>query len=105
AGMSGGIAYVLDERGDFSNHCNRQMVGLETFADDREMEEVRQMIQRHAEYTRSQRARKILALWEKHSCRFIKVMPKDYKRMLQAFEKVTEQGLSGEEAIMAAFEA
>src|SRR5262249_41357068 len=105
AGMSGGIAYVLDERGDFSSRCNLQMVGLETFADEAEMAEVRQMIQRHAEYTRSERAWKILALWERYASRFVKVMPKDYKRVLQALGKVKEQGLSGEEAIMAAFEA
>jgi glutamate synthase (ferredoxin) len=104
AGMSGGIAYLLDEKGDFPTRCNRQMVALETFEDAAEMEEVRQMIQRHAEYTKSQRASKILASWEKYSSMFVKVMPKDHKRMLQCIKKATEQGLSGEEAINAAFE-
>jgi glutamate synthase (ferredoxin) len=104
AGMSGGIAYVLDEQGDFATRCNLQMVALEKFEDAAESEDIRRMIQRHAEYTRSQRAWKILALWEKHSGQFVKVMPKDYKRVLSALKKAKQQGLSGEEAINAAFE-
>src|SRR6266705_2609733 len=55
AGMSGGIAYVLDEAGDFHRRCNQQMVGLDQLSDPAEIEEVRQMIQRHAHYTKSQR--------------------------------------------------
>ncbi len=62
------------------------------------------MIQRHAEYTRSQRAVKVLALWDEMAPKFVKVMPKDYKRMLQSIKRVTATGLSGEEALMAAFE-
>ncbi|HXI52976.1 MAG TPA: glutamate synthase large subunit [Candidatus Saccharimonadales bacterium] len=105
AGMSGGSAYVLDEQGDFATRCNKQTVGLEKFESEEEQEEVRLMIQRHAEYTKSQRAWKILARWEKYSGIFVKVMPKDYKRMLQLMRKMKEQGLSGEDAVMAAFEA
>ncbi len=104
AGMSGGIAYILDEKGDFGTRCNLQMVALEKFEDSAEAEDVRLMIQRHAEYTKSQRAWKILALWEKYSGMFVKVMPKDYKRVLSALKKAKQQGLSGEEAINAAFE-
>jgi len=105
AGMSGGVAYVLDEQGDFATRCNRQMVGLEKLEDPAEAEEVRQMIERHAEYTRSQRAWKILASWQKYVGRFLKVMPNDYKRVLLTLNKMKEKGLSGEDAIMAAFEA
>ena len=104
AGMSGGVAYVLDEKGDFSTRCNHQMVGLESLVDPAEIEEVRQMVERHAQYTKSQRASKVLALWEEMVPKFVKVMPKDYKRMLQAIKRVSAAGLSGEEAIMAAFE-
>jgi glutamate synthase (ferredoxin) len=104
AGMSGGIAYVLDETGDFPTRCNKQMVGLEKLADDSEIEELRAMIKRHADYTKSQRAYKILALWEEYAPKFVKVFPKDYKRMLEAISRVTAAGLSGEEALMAAFE-
>ena len=103
AGMSGGEAYVLDETGDFKGRCNQQMVGLERLEDPAEIEEVRLMIQRHADLTRSQRAFKILALWEEMTPKFVKVMPKDYKRMLQSIKRVTAAGLSGEEALMAAF--
>jgi glutamate synthase (ferredoxin) len=105
AGMSGGIAYVLDEKGDFATRCNMQMVAIEQFEDSAEAADVRQMIQRHAEYTKSQRAWKILALWEKYSGMFVKVFPKDYKRMIACIAKAHAQGLAGEEAIMAAFEA
>ena len=102
--MSGGIAYVIDESGDFATRCNRQMVGLEKLAEAGEIEQVREMIQRHADYTRSQRAFKVLALWEQYVPKFIKVIPKDYQRMLEAMKKVREAGLSGDEAVMVAFE-
>ncbi|MDB6064399.1 MAG: large subunit of NADH-dependent glutamate synthase [Pedosphaera sp.] len=104
AGMSGGVAYVLDETGDFATRCNKQMVAIEKLDDPVETEEIRQMIHRHAEYTRSQHAFKLLALWEEVVPKFVRVMPKDYKRMLQSIKRVTATGLSGEEALMAAFE-
>ncbi|HTA29369.1 MAG TPA: hypothetical protein VK731_02730, partial [Candidatus Cybelea sp.] len=104
AGMSGGEAYVLDETGDFSTRCNQQGISLERLEDPAEIEEVRQMIHRHAEYTRSQRAFKILALWEEMTPKFVKVMPKDYKRMLECIKRARSNGLSGEDALMAAFE-
>ncbi len=103
AGMSGGVAYVLDEKGDFASRCNKQMVALEHLDDTAEAEEIRQMIQRHADYTRSQRALKVLAAWDQMAPKFVKVMPKDYKRMLASIKRVTDAGLSGEEALMAAF--
>jgi glutamate synthase (ferredoxin) len=105
AGMSGGIAYVLDEGLDFARRCNQQMVALERLQDADEIEEVRQMIHRHAQYTRSQRAFKVLALWEEMTPKFVKVMPKDYQRMLAEISKAEKAGLSGEDAVMAAFEA
>jgi glutamate synthase (ferredoxin) len=105
AGMSGGIAYVYDEEGDFPIRCNFEMVGLETLESDREAEEVRAMIRRHAELTDSERAREILADWEVARWKFAKVIPKDYKRMLERIEDMHNRGLTGEEALMAAFEA
>jgi len=104
AGMSGGVAFVLDEAGDFQLRCNQQMVLLERLEDAEEIEEIRLMIHRHAEYTRSQRAFKVLALWEQMVPKFVKVMPKDYKRVLQSLRRVNQAGLGGEQAIMAAFE-
>jgi glutamate synthase (ferredoxin) len=104
AGMSGGVAYILDEAGDFAKRCNMQMVGLGKIDEEHEIEEVRAMIQRHAEYTRSQRAQRILDSWDQMLPKFVRVMPKDYQRMVQAIRRATESGLSGEQAVMAAFE-
>ena len=104
AGMSGGVAYVLDEEGDFALRCNAQMVGLER-VDSEEAEELRLLVKRHADFTKSQKAFKVLALWEEMVPKFVKVMPKDYKRVLQAIRKAEDEGLSGDEALNAAFEA
>jgi glutamate synthase (ferredoxin) len=105
AGMSGGVAYVLDEAGDFSRRCNPQMVELEKFTDPDEISVIWKMIQRHQTYTNSARAAKILAEWQTMAPRFVKVMPKDYKRVLESLKRIKESGLGGDEAIMAAFEA
>jgi glutamate synthase (ferredoxin) len=104
AGMSGGVAYVLDETGDFPTRCNLQMVALEKLDDADEKELVWKMIQRHQTYTKSARAAAILADWQNMAPKFVKVMPKDYKRVLQSLKKVQESGLGGDQAIMAAFE-
>ncbi|PYK60887.1 MAG: glutamate synthase large subunit [Verrucomicrobia bacterium] len=104
AGMSGGVAYVLDVTGDFPSRCNMAMVGLEKLQDPQEAAEVRAMIERHVRYTGSDRGRFILQLWEDMVPKFVKVMPKDYNRVLMALKKANESGLSGDEAITAAFE-
>ncbi len=104
AGMSGGVAYVLDEQGDFATRCNTQMVGLETLTDPSEIAEVRQVIQKHLDYTQSQKAQQVLENWEAMVLRFVKVMPRDYKRVLQAIENALASGLSGDDALNAAFE-
>src|SRR5262249_50233448 len=104
AGMSGGNAYVLDLAGDFWSRCNTQMVELEMLDDPEEIDEVHAMIQRHAEYTGSDHARNILDHWDEMAPKFVKVMPSDYRRVLEATRRVTAAGLSGEEAVMAAFE-
>jgi glutamate synthase (ferredoxin) len=105
AGMSGGIAYVLDEAGDFATRVNMQNVELEKLSDADEIEEIWKLIQRHQTYTKSERAGKVLADWEGMINRFVKVIPKDYKRMLQKIKEAKAQGLSGEAAEQAAFEA
>ena len=104
AGMSGGVAYILDEVGDFITRCNQQMVGIEELTAE-EAEEVRLAVKRHAEYTHSKKAFKVLALWEEMAPKFVKVMPKDYKRVLNALKKAEQDGLSGDDAMNAAFEA
>jgi glutamate synthase (ferredoxin) len=104
AGMSGGVAYVLDEAGDFATRCNMQTVALERMDDLAESEEIRQMIRRHAEYTGSRRAQYVIDNWTELAPKFVKVIPKDYKRMLAAIEKAKASGLSGDDALMRAFE-
>jgi glutamate synthase (ferredoxin) len=104
AGMSGGTAYVLDERGDFPTRVNPQMVAIEKLESAEEIAAIRTMIEKHFAYTQSSRARQVLDAWEEMIPRFVKVMPKDYKRMLTCIARAHGQGLTGDEAIMAAFE-
>ena len=104
AGMSGGIAYVIDWAGDFKTRCNLEMVDLEPLADPDEVAEVKQLIRTHAELTFSLLAYRVLADWEVAQSHFVRVIPRDYKRMLQALKEVEAAGLSGDQAIMAAFE-
>ncbi|HXW99926.1 MAG TPA: hypothetical protein VEJ00_01840, partial [Candidatus Acidoferrales bacterium] len=82
AGMSGGIAYVFDERGGFTEkRCNLESVDLEPLLDDRDMQIVRDLVARHAELTRSPRAKFVLDNWDGVLPRFIKVFPHEYKRV------------------------
>jgi len=104
AGMSGGIAYVLDEAGTFPADVNKSMVGIEKLESPVETAEVRALIEKHFAYTRSARAREILDHWAAFVPKFVKIMPKDYKRMLACIARAQGQGLTGDEAIMAAFE-
>jgi glutamate synthase (NADPH) large chain len=83
AGMSGGMAYVFDERGDFTEkRCNLGSVDLEPLLDDADEKIVRNLIARHMELTGSRRAKWILAKWQETAARFIKVFPHEYKRVL-----------------------
>jgi glutamate synthase (ferredoxin) len=70
-----------------------------------EAEEIRLAIRRHADYTGSHLAFRALALWEKMLPKFVRVMPRDYKRVISALREAEESGLSGDEALNAAFEA
>ncbi|MEC7408595.1 MAG: glutamate synthase-related protein, partial [Planctomycetota bacterium] len=82
AGMSGGIAYVWDKQGDFNLNCNLALVELESIDSVEEENEVRDMIQKHFQYTGSQVAEEALADWEAFKSQCVKVMPIDYKRVL-----------------------
>jgi glutamate synthase (ferredoxin) len=104
AGMSGGIAYVLDEVGDFPERVNLQMVGIEAVEDPEEIARLRSMIERHRAYTGSARAGQVLAKWDTMVPKFVRVMPKDFKRVVASLKRAHEQGLSGDEAVMVAFE-
>jgi glutamate synthase domain-containing protein 2/glutamate synthase domain-containing protein 1/glutamate synthase domain-containing protein 3 len=104
AGMSGGIAYVLDEHGVFRSNVNGQMVDLDAVTDAGEQAELRRLVENHLKYTGSRRAQSLLDQWEQVLPRFVKVMPRDYKRMLACISRAHDQGLTGDEAIMVAFE-
>jgi len=104
AGMSGGIAYVLDELGYFWQRCNKEMAQLTSITDDDEIEQVNNLIARHAEYTGSLRAQEILAAWDDWLRLFVKVIPNDYKRVLDAERRMVDTGMSADQAVMNAFE-
>ncbi|WP_151733130.1 glutamate synthase large subunit [Paenibacillus tengchongensis] len=105
AGMSGGIAYVYDPENTFVKRCNLEMVLLERVEDAEEAEQLQHMISRHTEYTDSQAGRRVLENWSEALPKFVRIIPKDYKRMLEQIRKVEETGLTGEAALLAAFEA
>jgi glutamate synthase (ferredoxin) len=104
AGMSGGIAYVYDEGGDFMRRVNTQMVDVDRVADPDEAAQLRVLIEKHARLTGSRKAQRLLDGWETQLPRFARVIPKDYKRVLACLKRAHDQGLSGDDAIMAAFE-
>ncbi len=104
AGMSGGVAYVLDAAGDFQSRCNTELVSLESLTIPDEIEEVRKLIERHKTLAGSLVATEILDDWKNFVPKFVKVLPQDYARVLASLKRVQSQGLSGDEAIMAAFE-
>jgi glutamate synthase (ferredoxin) len=106
AGMSGGIAYVLDEDNDLHLRTNYEMVMAERLAeqDAEEIASVKEMIAKQVQYTNSSNAQNILDNWDAYVTKFVKVIPKDYKRMLEAIDRVKKSGLSDEEAVLVAFE-
>ena len=105
AGMSGGVAYVLDEDGAFAaGRVNAQMVEVGGVDDPVEAEALRALIARHVEVTGSTHAAALLKTWPQTLARFARVIPKDYKRVLACLQRAHDQGLSGDEAVMAAFE-
>jgi glutamate synthase (ferredoxin) len=104
AGMSGGIAYVLDEEGQFASRVNAQMVEVGRVEDPAEAGSLRALVARHVEVTGSPHAQRLLDAWPTVLPRFARVIPKDYKRVLACLQRAHDQGLSGDEAVMAAFE-
>ncbi len=102
AGMSGGIAYVLDEKGDFDIRCNLGMVDIGPPEDEDDLITVKTLLIKHVEYTQSTVARKILDHWTEYQSKFIKVMPKDYRRVLAAIKRAKEAGTSVDKAVMEA---
>jgi glutamate synthase (ferredoxin) len=105
AGMSGGIAYVFDQDGDFALRCNRAMVELTQIEEADEIDAIKNLIFRHLEYTASARATDMLLAWDDVLPQFVRVIPHDYRRVLEAEQRMRGAGLTAAEAAMAAFES
>ena len=103
AGMSGGIAYVFDETDNFSQLCNREMVNLSQIEDKDEIEFVSSLILRHFELTGSRRAEEILLNWSAFLSNFVRVIPKDYQRIVEAQKQIVLQSLPQKRVEMTAF--
>ena len=91
AGMSGGIAYIYNDKGNFEENCNSETFELETLLDE-DLNDLKDLITRHSDYTDSAVAKDILDNWETESQKFVKVMPTDYKRVLNEMNKIKQQG-------------
>ena len=113
AGMSGGMAWVYDEDGTFASRCNTELVTLAPLVDgaggaggaeNEDVAEVRDLLARHLELTGSVRAADLLGRWDEVAGRFVRVVPNDYRRVLEAQARMVATGLDPEAAAMAAFE-
>ncbi len=87
AGMSGGVAYIWDHAGDLSTRCNMGMVALESVKAEEDINELKTLIENHLKYTGSAVAERLLKDWDGALSQFVKVMPTDYKRVLEAQKK------------------
>ena len=103
AGMSGGIAYVLDEHHQLYLHLNKQMVDMEAVTQRHDAEELRTLIENHVRETGSPLGKRILDSFEESLPKFKKIIPRDYKRMITAIGQMEEKGMSHEKATMEAF--
>lgn len=103
AGMSGGIGYIFDEEGTLPRNLNTTMVDLENIETDTEAKELYHLIENHAKFTNSTVAHSILSNWKDKLVKFTKIIPKDYKQVLKKIEEAKLNGLTGEEAVLAAF--
>ncbi|MBP6275085.1 MAG: hypothetical protein KA363_01585, partial [Roseburia sp.] len=105
AGMSGGIAYVLDEDNDLYTRMNKEMVFSQEISNKYDVMELKDMIKEHVALTNSEKGKKILDNFSEYLPKFKKVIPYDYNRMLMAIVQMEEKGLSSEQAQIEAFYA
>ena len=103
AGMSGGIAYVLDMGNDLYKRLNKEMISIESVTDKYEVSELKQLIMDHVNYTNSEIGKRILEDFEVYLPKFKKIIPKDYKKMMNMIVAFEEKGLSREKAAIEAF--
>lgn len=103
AGMSGGIAYVLDEDNTLYRNLNKQMIGIEKVENKYDEQELKGMIQNHVEATGSLKGKRVLEAFREYLPKFKKIIPNDYKRMMMLSSQLEEKGLSSEQAQIEAF--
>ncbi len=103
AGMSGGIAYVLDEHHDLYLRVNKELVNIETITEKHDIAEIKRLLTEHIEATSSPLAKRIIDNFEDYSDKFKKIMPIDYNHMLQSISMMEEKGMSREQAEIEAF--
>lgn len=103
AGMSGGIAYVLDMGNDLYKRLNKEMISIEAVTDKYEVSELKHLIMDHVNYTNSEIGKRILENFEGYLPKFKKIIPKDYKKMMNMIVAFEEKGLSREKAAIEAF--
>jgi glutamate synthase (NADPH/NADH) large chain len=103
AGMSGGIAYVLDMGNDLYKRLNKEMISIEAVTDKYEVSELKHLIMDHVNYTNSEIGKRILEDFEGYLPKFKKIIPKDYKKMMNMIVAFEEKGLSREKAAIEAF--
>ena len=104
AGMSGGVAYVYNPDGTFEKNCNQELVLLSQLSELKDMNELHGMLENHYRYTESQVAKRMLDHWETEYKRFVKVIPKDYKLVMDILEQEQKKGVPRETAVLHAFE-
>ena len=105
AGMSGGVAYVLDDDTTLYKRVNKQLVSLEPVTNKYDVLELKQMITEHVAYTNSKKGKEVLDNFGEYLPKFKKIMPHDYKKMLNMIVQMEEKGLSSEQAQIEAFYA
>ena len=105
AGMTGGVAYVLDENWDFYQRVNKETVSLEPVEHKYDVAALKELIREHVEATGSPRGKEILDNFSEYLPKFKKVLPYDYDRMLRVIASMEERGLDGEQAQIEAFYA
>ena len=105
AGMSGGVAYVLDEESTLYRNLNKAMVSMEKVESKFDREELYRLIDAHVQHTGSPKGRRILAAFSEYLPRFKKIIPNDYKRLVQLASQFEEQGVTPEQAQIEAFYA
>jgi len=105
AGMSGGIAYVLDADSDLYKKLNKELVSFEAVIEKYDVLELKEMIAEHVKYTNSAKGKEILDDFKTYLPKFKKIIPHDYRRMLQTIVQMEEKGLSSEQAQIEAFYA